>query len=130
MRHRVGDGQQQAVGGGERRRQAAGRHEARDHVGQTGDFRGCQHDQVAADDDFRQLHDAVLVDVGNVHQRLVHRGPVTDPGRQRREAGAYQVAIHLELGQDRQAGAVKYSRKMKNNPQNTETRASCTEGVV
>ena len=28
------------------------------------------------------------------------------------------------------AGAVKYSRKMKNSDQNTETRACCTLGVV
>ncbi len=27
-------------------------------------------------------------------------------------------------------GAVKYSRKMKNSDQNTETRACCTLGVV
>jgi len=27
-------------------------------------------------------------------------------------------------------GAVKYSRKMKNSDQNTDTRASCTLGVV
>jgi hypothetical protein len=38
VRQRVGDGQQQAVGGGQRRSQATGGHQARDHVRQAGDL--------------------------------------------------------------------------------------------
>jgi hypothetical protein len=56
---RVGDGQQQAVGGGQRRGQAAGGHHARDHVGQAADFRRRQHDDVAADRHLVELQDAV-----------------------------------------------------------------------
>ena len=46
---RVGDRQQQAVGGRQRRREAAGGDQARDHVGQAGDLRGGQDDRVGGD---------------------------------------------------------------------------------
>ena len=46
---RVGDGEQQAVGGGERRREAAGRDQARDHIRKARDLRGGEHDHVRVD---------------------------------------------------------------------------------
>ena len=55
---RVGDGEQQAVGGGERRRQTAGGHQTRDHVRKARDLRGGEHDHVRIDDEVLQPDDA------------------------------------------------------------------------
>ena len=99
VRQRVGDGEQQAVSGGKRRSQTARRHQTRDHVGQAGDFRRGQHDQVAADGDFGQLHEAVLVEVGDAHQGRIHRRPRSHPLRQVSETRADQQVVDVELRQ-------------------------------
>ena len=53
---RVGDGEQEPVGGRERRRKAAGRHQARDHIGKSRDLRGGEHDHVRVDHEVLQPH--------------------------------------------------------------------------
>ena len=55
---RVGDGEQQAVGGGERGGETAGGHQARDHVRKARDLRRGEHDHVRIDDEVLQAHDA------------------------------------------------------------------------
>ena len=55
---RVGDGEQEPVGGGERRRKAAGRDQARDHVRKARDLRRGEHDHVRVDDEVLQPDDA------------------------------------------------------------------------
>ena len=55
--------------------------------------------------DFGQLHDAVLVDVGDRQQRRVHRRPGRHPGRQVGELTADQVGVDVELRQHRQRRA-------------------------
>ena len=102
VRQRVGDRQQQAVGGGQRRRQAAGRHQARDHVRQARDLRRGQHDDVAADRDLGELHDAVLVDVDDRQQRRIDLLPRGHPLRQLRELGADHERVDVVLHQHRQ----------------------------
>ena len=82
MRERIRDRQQQAVGGRKRRRQSAGCDQAGDHVRQARDFRRGKDDDVLAERDFRQLNDAVLVDVGDAHQSRIDLGPGPDPRRQ------------------------------------------------
>ena len=54
VRQRIGDGEQQSVGGRERRRQAARCHQARDHVGKSRDLRGGEHDHVRIDHEVRE----------------------------------------------------------------------------
>ena len=104
MRQRIGDGQQQTVGSGQRRSETAGSYQTRDHIGQTGNFRRCQHDQVAANGDFGKLDQTVLVHVDDLHQRRIHRLPVADPGRQCGEGRTDQVVVHHVLGQHGQRG--------------------------
>ena len=55
---RVGDGEQEPVGGRERRRETAGRDEAGDHVGKARDLRRGEHDHVGIDDEVLQPHHA------------------------------------------------------------------------
>ncbi len=102
VRQRVGDGQQQAVRGRQRRGQTAGRHQARDHVRQARDLRRRQHHDVAADRDLGQLHDAVLVDVGDRQQRRIDPLPRRHPRRQLGELRADQQRVDVELHQHRQ----------------------------
>ena len=97
---RVGDGEQQAVGGGERRGQAAGRHQARHHVRQAGDLRHRQHDDVLVDDELGELQDAVVVGVPDGEQ-AADLGPVLDPGRELRDRLADHVLVDLELRERR-----------------------------
>ena len=96
MAERVGDGQQQAVGGGERRGQAAGRHQARHHVRQAGDLRHRQHDDVLVDDEFGELQDAVVVGVPD-GQQAADLGPVLDPCRELGDRLADHVLVDLDL---------------------------------
>ena len=101
MRQRVRDRQQQAVGRRQGRRQAAGRHQAGNHIRQAADFRRRQHQQIAVDGDFRQLHQAVAIDVGHLDQGidLVDVGPVRDPGRQRAEVAPHQAGVDVVFRQ-------------------------------
>ena len=55
---RVGDGEQEPVGGGERGRETAGGDQARDHVRKARDLRRGEHDHVRIDDEVLQPHDA------------------------------------------------------------------------
>ena len=55
---RVGDGEQEPVGGGQRGGETAGGHQARDHVGKAGDLRRREHDHVGIDDEVLQPDDA------------------------------------------------------------------------
>ena len=55
---RVGDGEQQAVGGGERGGETAGGDQTRDHVRKARDLRGGEHDHVRVDHEVLQPHDA------------------------------------------------------------------------
>ena len=55
---RVGDGEQQAVGGRERRRETAGGDQTRDHVRKARDLRGGEHDHVRVDHEVLQADDA------------------------------------------------------------------------
>jgi hypothetical protein len=58
---RVGDGEQQAVGGGERGGEAAGGDQTRDHIGKARDLRGGEHDHVRVDHEVLQPDDARVV---------------------------------------------------------------------
>jgi len=60
---RVGDGEQQPVGRGERGGQTARRHQARYDIRQSGDLGSGKDDDVLADGDLGKLHDAVVVQV-------------------------------------------------------------------
>ena len=55
---RVGDGEQQPVGGGERGGETAGGHQARDHVRKARDLRRGEHDHVRIDHEVLQPDDA------------------------------------------------------------------------
>ena len=55
---RVGDGEQEPVGGGERGRETAGRDQTRDHVRKARDLRRGEHDHVRIDDEVLQPDDA------------------------------------------------------------------------
>jgi hypothetical protein len=52
------DGEQEAVCGGKRRRETAGRNQARDHVGKARDLRRGEHDHVRVDHEILQPQDA------------------------------------------------------------------------
>ena len=55
---RVGDGEQQPVGGGERGGETAGRDQARDHVRKARDLRRGEHDHVRIDHEVLEPHHA------------------------------------------------------------------------
>ena len=58
MGERVGDGEQQPVGGRERGGETAGGDETRDHVGKARDLRRGEHDHVRVDHEVLQPDDA------------------------------------------------------------------------
>ena len=105
VRQRVGDRQQQAVGRRQRRRETAGRHQPGDDVRQAGDLGRGEHDDVGAEHDFGELHDAVPVDVGDRQQRWDRPAPSSPP----RPASCAKLLptrkwIDVEFRQHRQRG--------------------------
>ena len=113
---RVGDGEQQPVGGGERRRKTAGGDQARDHVRQARDLRRGEHDHVGIDDEVLEPHDAGMtgnrlarVDDGLQAARHSCRRSWISPsspqvnsqGRMRVEVSADDVGVDLELRERR-----------------------------
>jgi hypothetical protein len=125
---RVGNRQQQAVSGGQRRSQAAGRHHARHHIRQATDFGRGQHDDVAADLQLTELQDFPSPLIRSTRQQA--RVDTCSSWRSRLEAGRWAVPTSTlktsYLTSTASAGAVKYSRKMKNSDQVTDSRASLT----
>ncbi len=101
---RVGECEQQPVRGGERRGEPAGRHQPRDHIRQSRDLRGGEHDHVRMDAELVELEDAVVVEVvhadpGDAVGR--HQLPALQPARQFRDRLADHVLIDLQLGEGR-----------------------------
>ena len=102
MAERVGNGQQQAIGSGQRGSQPACGHQPGNHIRQARNFGGGQHDDVATDAHFIELQDAIHVDIGDGQQTRIHLVPRSDPGRQGIERGAHQHIEHLKLDQHSQ----------------------------
>ena len=96
---RIGHGQQQPVGGRQRRGQRAGGHQTRDHERQARDLGRGQHDHVAAQAEFVELQQAVGIDVLELDQAGVDPAPGRDPGRQLIDRGADQLIQDLVLDQ-------------------------------
>ena len=102
MRQRVAYGQQQPVGGRQRRCQPAGRHQAGHYIGQPPQLGRGEHHDVGSQAQLGKLQNAVLVHVLHRQQARVQLGPLRHPGRQRIKALAHQVRQHLVLHQHRQ----------------------------
>ena len=99
MRQRIRNRQQQAVGRRQGCSQTASGDESRDDVRQAGNFGRGQHDDVAVERDFSELHNAVTIDVGDAHERiaLVDVAPVRDPFRQTGEVAAHERRVDIEF---------------------------------
>ena len=69
MRQRIGESEQQTIGGRKRRGQATRSHQTRDHIGQARDFRCGKHHNVRVNAEFIPLQNAIAVDVHNVDPR-------------------------------------------------------------
>ncbi len=107
----VADGEQQPVGGGEGRRQPARGHQPGDHVGQPAQLRRGQHDEVGAEPDLAELHDAVAIDVLHGQQGRIDPRPLPDPARKRVEAAAHEVLHDLELDQHREGRCAQVEQR-------------------
>ncbi len=121
MAERVGDGEQQAVRGRERRREAASGHEAGDDVGQARDLGRRDDDRVVVDAKVAEAQDAGMsgdllagrrdrarirgVDAADLHEPDLAVG--VDPARELADVLADHVIEDLELREGGIAGAVK-----------------------
>ena len=113
MAQRVGDGQQEAVGGRQRGGEAAGGDEAGDHIRKAGDLRRGEHDHVGVDDEVLQSDDAGVtgdrlaggddgIDAGGILAADLDQpqlAPCEQPRPDGREVPADDVGIDLELGE-------------------------------
>ncbi len=81
VRQRVGNRQQQAIGGRERGRQRASRNQAGQHVRQARNLGGGQHHHVGLHHHLGPLDDAVAIDVVQRQDRGIDLAPGHDPLR-------------------------------------------------
>ena len=102
MAQTTGNGEQQTIGGGQRRCQRTSGGQTGDNVRQTANFGSSQYDDVAVEREFVELQDAVLVDVFYTQQAAVHFAPVAYPSRQLVKGSANQVVKYLKFNQYRQ----------------------------
>ena len=112
---RVGDGEQESVGGGERRREAAGRDQARDHVRKARDLRRGEHDHVRVDHEVLEPQHARMVGdrLAGRENRIETRGilaadldqpkltPREQPWTDGAEIAADDVGVDLKLRERR-----------------------------
>ena len=140
---RIGDGEQQAVGGGERRRQAAGGDQARDHVRQARDLRRGEHDHVRIDHEVLEPQHAGMS--GNRLARSDDRMRLTaflpqiwispssphwnSHGRMR-EVSADDVGVDLQLRERRIGRRREVQQEDEQQRPRDRSRASFTDGVV
>ena len=118
---RVGDGEQQAVGRGQRGGEAAGHDEAGDHERQPGDLGRGQHDEVAGlEHEVGPLHDAVAVLVDHVEQ--AGRLPQRHPARQLADLGADQPRVERE---PREGGVGRRREVQQEDAEERPRRTSC-----
>ena len=112
---RVGDGEQEPVGGRQRGRKTAGGHQARDHVRKARDLRRGEHDHVRVDHEVLQAHDAGMTGdrLAGIDDRLQACGvlaadldqakltPGEQPGPDVLQVPADDVGVDLQLRERR-----------------------------